>query len=184
MASFRFRRDAAAGCGPGGEAMSPRSHAREPTRLPGTRTWGTVWRLDLKDERHTLAPPVRLLSGRGVIWKPSYSPDGKKIAFESDRMGYSDIWMCDSDGSNCSQLTNRHGTTATARWSPDGRYLAFESVTQDYYQLGVLELPDGTPHMLTTFPETNNGAPSWSRDGKSIYFYSVHDPGYQLWKIP
>ena len=149
------------------------------------KRWDTIWRLDLKDERHPLAPPVRLLSGRGIIWKPSYSPDGKKIAFESNRMGYQNIWMCDSDGSNCSQLTNRHGTSATARWSPDGRYLAFESVTQDYWQLGVLELPDGTPHMLATFPDTNNGAANWSRDGKWIYFYSGHDGGpYQLWKMP
>jgi Tol biopolymer transport system component/DNA-binding winged helix-turn-helix (wHTH) protein len=149
------------------------------------KRWDTIWRLDLKDERHPLGPPVRLLSGRGVIWKPSYSPDGKKIAFESDRMGYENIWMCDSDGSNCSQLTARQGTTATARWSPNGRYLAFESVTQDYWQVGVLELPDGTPHMLTTFPDTNNGAANWSRDGKWIYFYSGHDGGaYQLWKMP
>ena len=149
------------------------------------KRWDTIWRLDLKDERHPLAPPVRLLSGRGVIWKPSYSPDGKKIAFESNRMGHGDIWMCDSDGSNCSQLTDRHGTSVTARWSPDGRYLAFESVTQDYYQVGVLELPDGTPHMLAAFPDANNGAPNWSRDGKWLYFYSGHDGGlYQLWKMP
>jgi Tol biopolymer transport system component len=148
------------------------------------KQWDTVWRLELKDQRHALAPPVRLLSGRGIIWKPSYSPDGKKIAFESNRMGYVDIWICDNDGSNCSQLTARRGTTSTARWSPDGRYLALESVTQDYWQVGVLELPDGTPHMLTTFPDTNNGAPNWSRDGKWLYFYSGHDGGGpQLWKI-
>lgn len=149
------------------------------------KRWDTIWRLDLKDERHPLPPPVRLLSGRGVIWKPSYSPDGEKIAFESNRMGYEDIWMCDSNGSNCSQLTDRHGATATARWSPNGRYIAFESVTRDYWEVGVLELPDGTPRMLTTLPDTNNGAANWSRDGKWIYFYSGHDAGaYQLWKMP
>jgi Tol biopolymer transport system component len=145
----------------------------------------TIWRLDLKDERHALAPPVRLLSGRGIAWRPSYSPDGKKIAFESDRMGCEDLWMCDSDGSNCSQLTALHGTTGTARWSPNGRYISFESVAQDYYKVGVVEVPDGTPRILTTFPGANNGAPNWSRDGEWIYFYSGHDPGvYQLWKVP
>jgi Tol biopolymer transport system component len=150
-----------------------------------SKQWDTAWRLELKDERHTLAPPVRLLSGRGFIRRPRYSPDGKKIAFESDRMGYSDIWMCDSDGSNCSQLTALHAQTGTARWSPNGRYISFESIAQDYYQVGVVEVPDGTPRMLTTFPGVNNGAPNWSRDGESIYFYSSHDPGaYQLWKMP
>src|SRR5580698_5159076 len=139
--------------------------------------WETIWRLDLKDERHAKGPPVRLLSGRGGSWRPSYSPDGNKIAFESDRMGYSDIWMCDSNGSNCVQLTSLHGTTGTARWSPDGRYIAFESIAQDYYHVGVIELPDGTPHILATFPGWNTGAPSWSRDGAWLYFYSAHDPG-------
>jgi Tol biopolymer transport system component/DNA-binding winged helix-turn-helix (wHTH) protein len=145
----------------------------------------TGWRLDLKDERHILAPPVRLLSGRGFVRRPRYSPDGKKIAFDSDRMGHSDIWMCDSDGSNCSQLTALHGQTDTARWSPNGRYISFESIAQDYYQVGVVEVPEGTPRILATFPGVNNGAPNWSRDGEWIYFYSSHDPGaYQLWKMP
>jgi Tol biopolymer transport system component/DNA-binding winged helix-turn-helix (wHTH) protein len=148
------------------------------------RQWDTIWRLDLKDERHALAPPVRLLSGRGMVWRPSYSPDGKKIVFESDRMGYSDIWMCDSDGSNCSQLTALHGTTGTARWSPHGRYVSFESISRDYYQVGVVEVPDGTPHMLKAVPAANSGAPNWSRDGESIYFYSDDRGRFQLWKMP
>ncbi len=146
--------------------------------------WDTIWRLDLKDERHALAPPVRLLSGRGMVWRPSYSPDGQKIVFESDRMGYSDIWMCNSDGSNCSQLTDLHGTTGTARWSPDGRSVVFESISQDYFQVGLVEVPGGTPYVLKTVPIANNGAPDWSRDGQSIYFYSdAHGP-FQLWKTP
>jgi Tol biopolymer transport system component/predicted Ser/Thr protein kinase len=145
----------------------------------------TIWQLQLKDERHPLGPPARLLAGRGIIQKPDFSPDGKKIAFESDRMGYGDIWVCDRDGSNCSQLTSLHLTAATARWSPDGHYIAFEAITNGYWQVYLLEYPGGTPRILPTFPGANNGVPRWSRDGQWIYFYSAHEKGvYQLWKVP
>ena len=144
----------------------------------------TIWRLDLKDDRHIAGAPVRLISSRGTNWKPSFSPDGKKIAFESDRLGYLDVWMCDSDGSNCSQLTSLHGQSGTARWSPDGRYIAFESISQDFYDVYLLEVAGGVPRLLPTFPGANNGAPNWSRDGKWVYFYSAHEKGpYQLWKV-
>lgn len=145
----------------------------------------TIWRLDLKDDRHIAGPPVRLISSRGSNWKPSFSPDGKKIAFESDRSGYLEIWMCDSDGSNCTQLTSLHGQSGTARWSPDGRYIAFESISQDFYGVYLLEVAGGTPRLLPTFLDANNGAVNWSRDGQWIYFYSAHERGpLQLWKLP
>ena len=59
--------------------------------------WNTIWRLDLKDERHVKGPPARLLSGRGGSWRPQLFSRRQKDRVESDRMGYSDIWMCDSD---------------------------------------------------------------------------------------
>ena len=135
---------------------------------------GTIWQLHLKDERHSLGSPTRLLAGRGFVQKPDFSPDGKKIAFESNRMGYSDIWVCDSDGSNCLQLTSLHGNAATARWSPDGHYIAFEAITKAFWEVYLLEYPGGVPRVLTTFPGANNGVPRWSRDGQWIYFYSSH----------
>ena len=115
----------------------------------------------------------------------SFSPDGKKVVFESNRLGYSDIWSCDSDGANCSQLTSLHGTAGTARWSPDGHHVVFELQSQRFYEIYVLDLPTGRPRFLPTFPKSDNGAPNWSRDGKWIYFYSTDENGlFQLWKVP
>lgn len=70
-----------------------------------------IWRISLRDQPHSVGHPTSVTTARGIInTRPSISPDGKKIVFESDRMGFSDIWYCDSDGSNCSQLTSLHGT--------------------------------------------------------------------------
>jgi len=145
-----------------------------------------IWRISLKDKTHLSDRATRLISARGMInTRPSFSPDGKKVVFESDRMGFSDIWYCDSDGSNCVQLTSLHGTAGTARWSPDGHRIAFEFQSQHYYDVYVLEVPDGRPRRLLTFSEADNGAPNWSRDGNWIYFYSSHEEGpMQLWKVP
>jgi Tol biopolymer transport system component/DNA-binding winged helix-turn-helix (wHTH) protein len=144
-----------------------------------------IWRINLKNERHPGGSPVSVISSIGANWRPNFSPDGKKIVFDSDRLGYSDVWQCESDGSNCVQLTSLHATSGTARWSPDGRYIAFESQSLDYYEIYVLEVPGGRPRLVPTFPEGDNGAPNWSRDGKWIYFYSTHETGpLQLWKTP
>jgi Tol biopolymer transport system component/DNA-binding winged helix-turn-helix (wHTH) protein len=144
-----------------------------------------IWRLDLKDVKHAFGSPTRVLSARGFNLRPSFSPDGKKIVFESDRLGYSDIWYCESDGSNCLQLTSLHGISGTARWSPDGHYISFESKSQDYYEIYVMEIPSGRPHLVPTFPGIDNAIPTWSRDGKRIYFSSADEKGtWQIWSVP
>jgi len=145
----------------------------------------SILRINLKDERYSLGAPVSVFTSRGFIRRPNFSPDGKRVVFESDRLGYSDIWYCDSDGSNCAQLTSLHGVSGTARWSPDGRYVAFESRSKRFYEIYVVEVPGGQPRLVPTFPEADNGAPNWSRDGQWIYFYSAHESGpFQLWKVP
>ncbi len=144
-----------------------------------------IWRINLKDEKHPQGAPTPVISARGLNLRPDFSPDGKKIAFESDRLGYSDIWYCNSDGTNCAQLTSLHGTAGTARWSPDGDYIAFEFQSHHYYEIYVVEVPGGQPHLVPTFRGADSGAPNWSREGQWIYFYSDHEKGpVQLWKVP
>ncbi len=145
-----------------------------------------IWQIGLKEKTQARGAASRVIAARGMInWRPSFSSDGKKVVFESDRLGYSDIWYCNQDGDDCSQLTSLRGTAGTARWSPDGQHVAFELQSRHYYEIYVVDVPGGRPRLLPTFSESDNGAPNWSRDGKWIYFYSAHEKGLlQLWKVP
>src|SRR5262249_32759626 len=145
----------------------------------------SIFRLNLKDEKHRQGPPTILRLNKGRNWRSYFSPDGKRFAFESSGLGYAEIWACDSNGFNCEQLTSLHGTAGAPRWSPDGHYIAFEFRPKDRTEIYLLELGGGRPRLLPTLPGADNGGPSWSRDGKWIYFYS--DKGgepFQLWKVP
>jgi Tol biopolymer transport system component/DNA-binding winged helix-turn-helix (wHTH) protein len=144
-----------------------------------------IWRLDLKDAKHHAAPPSSLVSEKGDKMRPELSPDGKKIAFESNRLGFWDIWTCDVGTNNCDQVTSLHGTAGRARWSPDGRHIAFEFHPRERSEIYVAEVPGGLPHLVPTIDGADNLSPSWSRDGKWLYFASKRgtEP-FQVWKMP
>ena len=102
-----------------------------------------LWRVDLKDQTHVQGSPNLIISTNGRNWRTDLSPDGQRIAFESDRSGYMEIWTCDSDGSNCGQLTALHGIAGTARWSPDGRNIAFEFHPGEHNEIFAVEVASG-----------------------------------------
>jgi Tol biopolymer transport system component/DNA-binding winged helix-turn-helix (wHTH) protein len=148
-------------------------------------TKANIWRLDLKDTKHYGKPPSALMSEKGYKARPELSPDGKKIAFESDRLGFWEIWTCDVGGSTCDQVTDLHGTAGRARWSSDGRYIAFEFHPGERSEIYVVEVPGGEPHLVQTIPGADNLSPSWSHDGRWLYFASKHgSEPFQIWKIP
>ena len=141
-----------------------------------------IWRLDL-----FASPPQarKLVTSSRDQSAPSISPDGSKIAFGSTRTGVSEIWMCDSDGSNAQQLTDfRHPSTGTPRWSPDGKLIAFDSRLEGEANLYVVDPHGGVPHKLNT-DTYGNSQPSWSHDGVWIYYVSASDNGKPtVWKAP
>jgi Tol biopolymer transport system component/DNA-binding winged helix-turn-helix (wHTH) protein len=141
-----------------------------------------IWRLDL-----SAAPPQarKLLSSAAIQRGPSISPDGKRIAFESNRTGFNEVWICDADGGNCLQLTSFRGTlTGTPRWSPDGRQIAFDSRVSGEAKIYLVDPNGGTARELQ-IDSHGNSQPSWSVDGKWIYFSVGDDRGEPaVWKAP
>ena len=144
-----------------------------------------IWRLDLRDPAHHERAPVTIVSEKGDKMRPELSPDGKKVAFESNRLGFWDLWTCDIEKGDCNQITSLHGTAGRARWSPDGRFIAFEFHPNEHSEIYIVEVPGGVPHLLPTIPGADNLSPSWSRDGKWLYFASKRGTeAFQIWKIP
>ena len=115
---------------------------------------------------------------------PAYSQDGRKIAFTSERSGQTEIWVCDSDGSNAVQLTSSlGGETFGPKWSPDGRNIAFVVETRGHGEVYILSSKGGSPRRLTSNPTDTTPWPCWSGDGQSIYFRSTRGGTSEIWKM-
>jgi Tol biopolymer transport system component len=101
---------------------------------------------------------------------PQFSADGKKIVFLSDRSGSPEIWVCNSDGSHEVQITSMGGPlTGTPRWSPNGEHIAFDSIADGDWHIFVVAATGGKARRVTD-QRSSETIPSWSRDGKWIYF--------------
>jgi len=132
----------------------------------------------------TVTAPSQVITSTRNEWSPQFSPDGKRIAFESDRSGYREIWSSNSDGSNQAHLTTLAcARSGSPRWSPDGQQIAFDSVAAGDNDIWIIGAEGGSPKRLTMEP-SNDARPSWSSDGRWIYFRSDRSGDQQIWKIP
>ncbi len=168
-----------------GEAFFP-AISRRGNRLAYHRVTGdlNIWRLPLSGPAVASGPPVRIIASTRADSAPQYSPDGKRIACESDRSGIRGIWISDADGSNAVELFSRTGASyGSPRWSPDGQRIAADFEAQGNLDIHVIPASGGNPIPLTTDP-ADDLSPSWSRDGKWVYFTSNRTGRYEIWKVP
>jgi Tol biopolymer transport system component len=130
---------------------------------------------------------MRVLSSVRSEHDPQLAPDGTRVAFSTDRGGRGrEIWVAALDGSGAVPVVQATGKgMGTPRWSPDGRWIAFDAQaeTDGNWDVYVVDAAGGRARRLTSDPGYDN-FPSWSRDGKSIYFRSMRTGSSQVWRLP
>jgi Tol biopolymer transport system component/DNA-binding winged helix-turn-helix (wHTH) protein len=142
------------------------------------RVWDfDIWRLELDVSGRRERLPS---NSTRLEHTPQYSPDGKRIAFASDRSGSHEVWVCGGDGSSLVKLTSFGGPyLAQPVWSPDGRRLAFAVRLGAEDEICLVGSEGGKPEHLI-----RGSGPTWSRDGRWIYFGSKRSGTPQVWKLP
>jgi Tol biopolymer transport system component len=144
----------------------------------------SIWRTSLGDGTAPSAP-AKFVSSTRNEWNPQYSPDGKRLAFESNRTGESAIWVGDADGSNLIEVFSRAGKhSGTPRWAPDNERLAFDSTAAgSSFDIYAIRVGSAQPVRLTMDP-ADDAMPSWSPDGRWVYFGSTRTGRWEVWKVP
>jgi Tol biopolymer transport system component/predicted Ser/Thr protein kinase len=128
--------------------------------------------------------PQRLIASTRDDVSPAYSPDGKRIAFESQRTGNQEIWSVDAEGHDAVQLTNFGGPpVGSPRWSPDGSKIAFDSRRVGTGDIFIVSANGGKATRLTA-DGASHALPAWSSDGRWIYCRSNRTGRSEIWKYP
>jgi serine/threonine protein kinase/Tol biopolymer transport system component len=153
----------------GPDAITPAVSAKG-RRLAFARTYRdtNIWQLTLDGTAASTQPMTQIAPSSFREVAPHYSPDGKRLAFYSNRSGSIQIWTCD----------------ASPRWSADSQRIVFDSNQGGGYQIYEVSADGiGGPKALTT-GKSSNFIGAYSPDGKWIYFSSDRSGAIEVWRLP
>jgi Tol biopolymer transport system component len=115
------------------------------------------------------------------ILNPTWSPDGKAIAFTGMQRGLTDLFVYDLSASNLRRLTNDAFAEVHPAWSPDGRRIAFatdrlnsnlSTLAIGPYRLALIDPATGAVEAVQGFEGAKHLNPQWAPDSQALYFIS------------
>lgn len=121
---------------------------------------------------------------------PVWSPDGKRMAFSSDRYptdpnfpyGQYDIFVMNADGSGLVRVTQSPASDRSPSWSPDGRKIVYTSDANGIFNLYIADLDSSLIYPITNVL-TGCFSPCWSPDGRKIAFTSFNRGGWDIYVL-
>ncbi len=125
----------------------------------------------------------QLTDAPGYDAEGAYGPDGKQIAFTSQRTGDLEIWVMNADGTSPRRITNAKGYDGGPFISPDGRRIIFRADRRgdDLLQIFVIDM-DGKNERQLTNDQNVNWGPYWHPDGRSV-IYATSRHGHQNYEL-
>jgi TolB protein len=126
------------------------------------------------------SPFTRLTSGPWDDTHPALSPDGRWLAFASNRSGPWDLYLLDLHTGEVTRLTDTQHFESSPTWSPDGNLIAYESYVQDSEIIIRSVFDDQTLINLSEHPAADY-QPTWSPQGRQLAFVSTRSGDPEVW---
>jgi TolB protein len=140
-----------------------------------------LWRLPVSPAGgQATGNPTALLTTSRVESRGSWSPDGRTIAFNSDRLGEMNIWTRELDSGAERQITTGPGGDYQPEWTPDATHLTFFSARGGNADIWQVAVADGAMVRLTDDPSIDTN-PFPSPDGGAVAFLSDRSGRNEVW---
>lgn len=166
-----------------GKVIRP-SFAREGRRIAFERVSVAteIWELPFDDDGRVGGIVSRIASSE-YDHEAHYSPDGERLAFVSNRSGSDQVWVSGRDGNGAEPITDfDNAFVASPRWSPDGREVVLVAAPSGNTDLYAVDVASGAMRTLVD-DAADERVPSWSADGRFVYFASNREDGWQVWRV-
>lgn len=153
------------------------------TRITFSGTQGDMDIMLIKPDGGDLKPFAKTENGKLSFeeW-PSWTADGKRIAFSSTKPENQEIFAANLDGSGLVRITQSPGTDSHPSWSPDAKTIAFATERWGGIEIAAANADGSNVRRLTKSPGLDD-YPCWSPDGKSLVFVSNRDKNYEVYRM-